>query len=88
MVQNYNYANEHKYTTRAYQRNSGGRGKFLFRGLIFPENVGGGEGDENFFPDIKKRVKKIFYSKFFSGKIPVTTWVEPFFSINKCKILV
>ena len=41
----------HGRSCRAYQRNSGARGKFLFRGPLFRVKI---------FPDIKKRVKTFF----------------------------
>ena len=65
---------------RAYQRNSGAGANFCFGGPIFPENVGE-RGGGDFFPGVSIR-------KFFAGQIPVTTWVKPFFSVNKCKIVV
>ena len=54
----------------AYQRHSGARGKFLFRGPYFAKKMlaGGGGGGEEFkknVPDIKKG------SKHFSGQTPV-----------------
>ena len=52
-------------TYRAYERNSGARGKFLFQGPYFPKNVGerwGGGGVKIFFPALKID-QKIFPDK-------------------------
>jgi hypothetical protein len=73
---------------RAYHRNSGARGKIFFRGPIFSQKCWrAGGGGENFFPDIPKKIKKIFPDKFFLnciaktffGPIPANSGSENFF---------
>jgi hypothetical protein len=61
VVKTFGLTGDDIFMVRAYQRNTGARGKVLFRVPYFFQKCWRAGGGWKFFPDIKKRVKGIYF---------------------------